>query len=841
MPKTDGTQPMKNERFHSHIPAPDRRQPVSTYRLQLTPEFTFDHVIEILPYLSKLGVTDVYFSPILQAAPGSTHGYDVVDHAKIAAALGGIDGFRRASRAIHDAGMHLVVDVVPNHMSVPTPLYHNRALWSVLREGQDSPFTNWFDIELSDDADGLLLPVLGERIGDVLAKGEIELTTMVVPGFEDDGEMPILRYFDHVFPVRKGTESLPLFELLDRQHYRLAYWRVANEELNYRRFFDVDTLAAIRVELDDVFRESHALLLDLFNEGLIDAFRIDHPDGLADPRQYFRNLHEATGGAWLVAEKILEGEESLPSDWPCAGTTGYDALRRVQGLITDPSGIGDMVQIYAEISGETESVASVEVSAKRQIVSTSLYAEVDRLANLIAEVCRADVRLRDHTFRSILDALSELIIHMPRYRAYVIPGERPTAEDEGILRAAAEQAARNLDDDQAQTLTVVVDLLLGNEIGSAGRTHEDRRQEAIIRFQQVCGAVMAKGVEDTTFYRYTALISANEVGGGPAHFTCSPDEFHAWQSYMQQAWPVSGITTTTHDTKRGEDVRAVVAALSEYSKDWMSLLMALRPAVRSFGVDGQIENLIWQTVIGSWTPAGPIQYERLEAYLLKAAREQKSWTTWTESDDVAEATMLELAKFLVTDEVTTTALSEFFAKIHTAVRTNILSARALHMTIVGVSDLYQGQEITQNSLVDPDNRRPVDYDRLAAMLTELDVNGIANNADLDTEKLWFTSKLLRLRRRYPQLASAQSRYAPLPVSTGHAIAFVRTIDEEPQIITVASRLTGALEHSGGFGAHSVVIPEGDWVNIFTGAEISGGTHNISDVLSRFPAAVLERK
>ena len=351
---------------------------------------------------------------------------------------------------------------------------------------------------------------------------------------------------------------------------------------------------------------------------------------------------------------------------------------------------------------------------------------------------------------------------------------------------------------------------------------------------------MAKGVEDTTFYRYTALISANEVGGGPAHFACSPDDFHAWEGFMQQAWPASVVTTTTHDTKRGEDVRAVVAALSEYSKEWISLLMALRPAVRNFDVNGQIENLIWQTVIGSWTPEGPIEYERLEAYLLKAAREQKSWTTWTESNEAAETAMLEFAKYITTDEKTTTALSAFFTKIHAAVRTNILSARALHMTMVGVADLYQGQEITQNSLVDPDNRRAVDYDRLSKMLSDLDDNGIGNQADLDAEKLWFTSRLLRLRRRYPQLASI-SRYAPLPVSTGHAIAFVRSIDDEPRIITVASRLSGAVERSGGSNSHSVVLPEGAWLNIFTGETISGGSRLISDVLGQFPAAVLERK
>lgn len=841
------TQPIADvhprERHHAHIPGGDNHQPVTTYRLQLTPDFTFDDVHDVIPYLVNLGVTDVFFSPILQAAPGSTHGYDVVDHEKISDALGGIDAFRRVSKAIHDAGMHVVVDVVPNHMSVPTPLYHNRALWSVLREGNESQYANWFDIDLSEDTDGLLVPVLGARIGEVLSNGEITRDTMVIPGFESEGEIDVLRYYDHIFPIRKGTESLPLNELVDRQFYRPAYWRVANEELNYRRFFDVDTLAAIRVEIDDVFDRSHALLLELFNEGLIDSFRIDHPDGLADPRGYFRRLHEATGGAWLVAEKILEGDEYLPNDWPCAGTTGYDGLQRLQGLFTDPSGIGELTQVYSEISGSTDSVSSVEVAAKRQIIENSLYAEVDRLTTLIAAECHADVRLRDHTHRSIFDAVSELIVHMPRYRAYVVPGERPSSEDEGILRGAAEAAARELVEDRRETLAIVVDLLLGNEIGSAGRTQEERRGEAIIRFQQVCGAVMAKGVEDTTFYRYSALISANEVGGGPHHITTSPDEFHAWQDYMRRAWPVTGIVTTTHDTKRGEDVRAYVAALSEHAKEWATLLADLRRLTeesRPGDLDGQMENLIWQTVIGTWTESGPIEIERLEAYLLKAAREQKSWTTWTEQNSQAEEGMLTFARSIIRDPQTCSLLEGFYQRIAPTARAIILGMRAVQLTMVGVPDMYQGQEITQNSLVDPDNRRPVSFESLARALERMDDDGLTQSPSINQEKLWIVSRAVRLRKKYPQLASASAGYTPLPVSTGHAFAFVRSIDDEPTVATIVTRQKGVLDAASGFGSHTVVLPEGSWTNILTGETIDGGSVELATILDQFPTAILER-
>ncbi|MCM3906533.1 malto-oligosyltrehalose synthase [Trueperella bernardiae] len=824
-------------RHHSHVPSKGRHQPVTSYRIQVSPDFDFAAVEAIVPYLASLGITDVFFSPILQAAPGSMHGYDVVDHERISADLGGIEAFRSVSRAIHDAGMHLIVDIVPNHMAVPTPLYRNRALWSALRDGEDSPYRTWFDISLSDSGDGLLMPVLGDRIGKVLATGEITIEKMVVPGFEEDGPTQVVCYYDHVFPVRRGTEALPLAELLDAQYYRLAHWRVANEEINYRRFFDVDTLAAIRVEDEGVFRQSHALLIELFEEGLIDAFRIDHPDGLADPRGYFRNLHEASGGAWSVAEKILEGEETLPTDWPAAGTTGYDTLQRLQGLFTAPEGLPALTQLYGEMSGSTDSVATVEVKAKRQIVATSLFAEVDRLASLLAAICHSDVRLRDHTFRSLRDVVVELVVHMDRYRAYVVPGERPDPEDERVLRAAAERAARNLDADRQESLDVVIDILLGNEIGSAGRTHESRRNEVIVRFQQVCGAVMAKGVEDTTFYRYTALTSANEVGGGPSHFTTTPDQFHDFQTRTHLTWPVTMSTLSTHDTKRCEDVRARIAPISQYAQEWIATLTQARDLVadeRPADLDGQMENLLWQTLIGTWD-GGPIEQRRLEDYLLKAAREQKSWTTWTEQNEAGEQGMLDYASAILSDDDALALLADFHELTRAATRTMILSQKAIQMTAIGVPDTYNGEEVTQTSLVDPDNRRPVDFTGLAKMLAKLDRDGLPSSPSLDQEKLWFTSRLARLRRELPELASAECGYQALPVSTGYALAFARTRADQAILATVAMR------HVPEFaGEYTVVLPEGSWLNVLTGAELEGGTRDLAEVLGRFPAAVLEK-
>ena len=829
----------------THAPSPECRQPVSTYRLQLTPDFTFSDAVNVLPYLKKLGVTDIYCSPILQAAPGSMHGYDVVDHTKISESLGGRLAFQRLADAAHANGMGVVVDVVPNHMAVPTPLYLNRALWSVLRDGSDSPYVNWFDIELSSARDGLLMPVLGSRIGTVLANGEISLETMVVPGFEDDGEQPVVRYYEHVFPVRAQTEALPLAELLDQQYYRLAYWRVAEDELNYRRFFDVDTLAAIRVEEPEVFDQSHALLLDLYAGGYIDGFRIDHPDGLADPRQYFKRLHRATDGAWIVAEKILEGDEELPGDWRCSGTTGYDASWRIGSLLTDPSGVGPLLAQYVEMSGTTKSLGALESEAKRQILETSLTAELERLTDLMVGVCHADLRLRDHTRRTLREALSALIVEMDRYRAYVVPRERPSQVAEQALVEATTRAAEGLDDDVRDSLDVVVDILLGHEVGSAGRTHEDARAEAIIRFQQVCGAVMAKGVEDTTFYRYTVLTSATEVGGNPLRASLTPDELTGWTQRISSLWPVTMTCLSTHDTKRGEDVRASISVLSEWATEWRSLMTKLRSrhaSDRPWDIDGQIENLLWQTIVGTWTDDGPIESERLVAYLQKAAREQKSWTTWTNPNEEAEEALYRYARTILSTPETLADCAEAYQRTAASRRVATLSQKVLGLTLLGVADNYQGQEVLQNSLVDPDNRRAVDYEELNAILDDLDSREtLPARASLNQEKLWVTSRILRLRRERPAtFASTRAGFEPLPVTTGHAYAFTRTLDNQPDVVVLVQRLPHALNNVGGFGNHSVVLPKGRWTDTLTGAVVEGGSALLVELFGQLPVAVLVR-
>ena len=530
--------------------------PQATYRLQLRAEFGFDDAATVVPYLSGLGISHAYLSPILQAAPGSTHGYDVVDHSRLSEPAGGRPAFDRLAARLADHRMGAVADVVPNHVAVPTPARLNKALWSVLRDGPGSPYAEWFDVDWGSGNQPLLMAVLGQRIGRVLADGELSV----------DGD--VLRYYEHEYPLRPGTENLPIAELVTEQWYRLAHWRVADEELNYRRFFDVDTLAAVRVETQEVFDATHELLLELLHEGKLNGFRIDHPDGLAEPRGYLRRLAERTGGAWVVVEKILEGTEELPHDWPCAGTTGYDALLRVGGLFVDPAGAAPLAALHSELTGAPADFGPVVEEAKREVVKHGQYAEVHRLVELLARICQDDVRLRDHTRRAFHEVVVELLVHFDVYRAYVVPGEQPAPTAIDALERAAGKARQNLDDDRQETLDVVLQLLLGRETGTASRIDEHARHELIVRFQQTCGPVMAKGVEDTAFYRWFRLTSLNEVGGDPEHFGVTPEEFHAFAARLNQHWPKTMTTLSTHDTKRSEDVRARLGVLSEQPAAW---------------------------------------------------------------------------------------------------------------------------------------------------------------------------------------------------------------------------------------------------------------------------------
>ena len=831
--------------WSGHVPAQGRRTPVTTYRLQMGSTLTFDDARRLVPYLRDLGVTDVYLSPVLAAAPGSTHGYDVVDHTRISEAMGGRAGLERLAADVHKAGMGLVLDIVPNHMAVPTPAWHNLPLWSVLRDGPDSPYASWFDVPIEAP---ILMPVLGARIGKVLADEQLVLERMVVPTEPERGEQWVLRYFDHVFPVAEGTQSLPMHVLVGRQHYRLAYWKVGDAETNYRRFFDVGTLAAIRVEEPEVFAGSHELVLDLLRTGTVDALRVDHPDGLADPTGYLNQLWEATDGAWIVAEKILAPDEPLPVGWHVAGTTGYGASWRIDQLQVDQGGATRLGGLMHELTGQGPiDYERVVEQAKREIINGSLAAEVNRLARLLDELTVQDVRLRDHTLHDLRACVVELLIAAQRYRAYVRPGQAADPDQAAVLHADAERARSRLEADQSETLDMVVALLLGEPVGSEGLTASPLRTEAVIRFQQVCGAVTAKGVEDTAFYRWTHLTSLTEVGGDPSGFALGADEAHAWADRVQDLWPCTMVTSTTHDTKRGEDVRARLDVLASYAEEWTDMIRRLRAATedaRPTDLDGRTENLLWQTLWGTWAPDSddPMTAERLTAYLIKASREQKGWTTWSAPDIDREQGLTDYATHLLTDPDTADELNAFAALTAKDVSSIILANKAMTLTWLGVADIYQGSELTRTSLVDPDNRRAVDYDGeggLRALLSR--VSAGSSPRTLDQEKLRLTHRLAQLRAERPDtFVGPRSGYRTVPVTTSHAFAYARLLDEEPDVVVIVRRLGRRLRRLGGWREESVVLPDGHWTEVLTEQSIDGGAQRLADVVGDLPVVVLAR-
>ncbi len=791
----------------------DRHLPTSTYRLQLHSGFGFAAAAEQVPYLAALGISHLYLSPVLQAAPGSMHGYDVVDHTRISDDLGGEAGLVALAEQAHAHDLGVVVDVVPNHMALPTPAYLNAPLWDTLRRGRDSATAGWFDIDWDLCEQKVGLPVLGGPLGDVVDAGELQLA-------EHEGQ-PVLRYYDQVFPVAPGTTGGSVADVLARQHYVLSNWRDKDDVLGYRRFFDVDTLVAVRVELDDVFDATHALLLSLHRRGVIDGFRIDHPDGLADPQGYLSRLRDATDGAWVVVEKILEGDEALPAEWATAGTTGYDAIRALSDALVPPVGAA-LDELWRKTGGEA-SLATTELEAKRHVLDVLLKPELRRLVRRAASAA-ADA---GHTVREadLEAALTEMLVRVRTYRAYVRLDEPPSADAVHAIeemRAGAQRARPDL----ALPLAVLRDLLLDSTTSSeAGR-------DLVVRFQQVCGPVMAKGVEDTTFYRFNRLIALNEVGGDPGALE-RPDDgaLHAWAERQSLTTPTGMTTLSTHDTKRGEDVRAGLLAAAEDLDGWRSLWTLVRKAAAELSVDEPTAYLVMQTLVGTW----PITIDRLGDYLEKAVREAKQHTAWTDGDEEYERQVHELAARCLAEGEIATAAGAWVTQLQPAIRGVTLTSKLLQLMLPGVPDVYQGCETVERSLVDPDNRRPVDYAERLRRLERLDSG--ATRRDLDDDKLWVTSTALRLRRHRPEQFGAAATYRPLPTTSRHAIGFVRS----EQIAVLGTRWPVAQSRSGWAGA-TVSLPDGAWTDLFTGSGVvGGGAVACEGLFAELPVALLVRE
>ena len=791
-------------------------EPGSTYRLQLRRDFGFAAAAGLADYLAALGVTHAYLSPILQAAPGSLHGYDVVDHGRVCDELGGEDGFRAMVAAFRRRGLGVVVDVVPNHMGIGAPESLNRQFWSVLACGQDSPYAHWFDIDWAARDGRLLLPILGGPVADSAADLTVDWSS----------DAPVLRYFEHELPLRSGTARLPLDRLLDAQHYELADWRIAATELNWRRFFDVTTLIGVQVQEPDVFAATHQVLLRLVADGLIDGLRVDHPDGLADPRGYLRRLGQATSG-WVITEKILTGDEELPADWDCAGTTGYDALGRIGGVFTDPAGAGPLTSEYIRFTGGPGQFDPVAAAAKREIAYGSLAAEISRLAGVAART--GDPALAAASAGDLRAVIAELVCAVPVYRAYVMPGEPPPAVSAAVLAAAARRARGGLPAELGALLDAVLAVLVAPGTGVAARA------ELAVRFQQTCGPVMAKGVEDTAFYRWSRLTALNEVGGEPGRLGLSPAAFHAFAAGLAADWPATMTTLSTHDTKRGEDLRARLGVLAERPVEWAAAVADWHERAMVLGAppEPDTEYLLWQTLAGAW-PIGP---GRLAQYLRKAMREAKTRTSWTDQDTEYEESVVGLARAVLADAGLAGSIADFVARIEPDARVNSLGAKLVQLTMTGVPDVYQGCELGSFSLVDPDNRRPVDFARRMDLLVSIDDPGAGPARGLDADKLRVTSRALRLRRDHPGWFAGG--YEPLAAdgpAAEHALAFVRG----GAAVTVATRLPAGLRRRGGWSGTTLPLPPaaGTWRDVLTGTVHDGARLSMAELTGQLPVALL---
>ncbi|WP_430591678.1 malto-oligosyltrehalose synthase [Humidisolicoccus flavus] len=767
--------------------------PQSTYRLQLSKDFTLHDAAAVLPQLRRLGIDWVYLSPILQATRGSSHGYDVVDHGSIDEERGGADGLLALSTEARRLGMGVLVDIVPNHVGVQSPR-ENGWWWDVLRHGQDSQFARCFDIDWAAGAGKLVIPVLGDD--DVRDDGAVANLRL------EKGE---LWYHDNRYPLAPGSEQFTdANEALAAQHYRLAHWKEADAGLNYRRFFAVSTLAAIRVEDPVVFEASHAEIRRWFAEGLVDGLRVDHPDGLADPQGYLRDLAKLTNNAYVLVEKILEPGEELAEQWATAGTTGYDSLGAIDRVLTAKKGKEPLEALSMKLRGAEEPLdwAAMIHGTKRTIADTILRSEVLRIDRDLQQQ-------RGFVPEQSADAIAELLACFPVYRSYLPLGR----DDLGDAAKLAKQWRPDL----ADAIEDLVPLLA------------NPKHAAAVRFQQTSGMVMAKGVEDTAFYRYARLTSLNEVGGDPSEFSLDTVDFHSAMAHRQREWPNAMNALSTHDTKRGEDVRARITTISEVPETWEGMLdrlMVFAPLQ-----DREFSNLMLQAVVGAW----PASRDRLLAYAEKASREASTSTQWTAPNEEYEAALHGLIDSVFDIPDARKLIEDFVAFVDEGWRSNALSAKLLNLTIPGVPDVYQGSELWEQSLVDPDNRRPIDFAELAAKLERLESEERPVFSEGALAKLHIVNEALQLRQRKPEFFS---RYDPI-LARGeqgtHVVAFDRG-----GAVTVVTREPISLAREGGWGDTSISLPEGHWRCVLSGSAYESGSVPMTELLRLFPVALLER-
>src|SRR5271166_1979538 len=758
---------------------------LSTYRLQLRGAssgfgFTFADAENLLDYLDELGVTHLYLSPVMTAAPGSNHGYDVTDPTTVSPELGGPDGLARLSAAARTRGMGLVVDIVPNHVGIADPR-QNAWWWDVLRCGQSSPYAAFFDIDWDLDEGGrIVLPVLGsdDDVADLKVDGDL------------------LRLGDLALPIAPGTGEGTGPEVHDRQHYRLVGWR--NGVCGYRRFFSITSLAGLRQEDPAVFDASHTEVARWFSEGLLDGVRIDHPDGLSDPCGYLTRLRELVGpDAWIVIEKILAVDEALEPTLPVAGTTGYDVLRQVGGVFVDPAGEETLTALVDSAGLDYHAMPKLLAELKIRAATETLASELARLRRAIAAAARTDHPL-------LPEAIAALLTHIGVYRSDY-PGLAallPTALAE--TQAESPQLGPALE-------------VLAAALARGG--------EPATRLQQLCGAVTAKAVEDCLFYRDARLVSLNEVGGEPHRFGVGAAEFHHRAATRAQLWPQTMTTLSTHDTKRGEDVRARIGVLSqvpslwaEFVARWQTVTPAPDPATGLF---------LWQNIFGVWAAGGEVTGElrdRLHAYAEKAMREAAWHTSWQDPNADFEGAVHGWLD-AVLDGPVARELTSLVARLQPHADNDALGQKLLALTVPGVPDIYQGTELWDDSLVDPDNRRPVDYATRRHALNSL-----------QHPKIRVVKAALKLRRARPDTFLRGGHHPVLAAGAAadHVVAFRRGDD----VLVAVTRWTVRLEQNG-WGDTAVELPDGSWTDALTGAVVAGRVQAV-ELFAELPVALLER-
>ncbi len=926
---------------------PDLR---ATARLQFHRDFPMDRATDLVPYFARLGISHVYASPLLTARPGSTHGYDIVDHAAINPELGGMTALRRLVSALRAHDMGLILDIVPNHMGVGGA---DNAWWlDVLEWGRASPYATFFDIDWEPPdptlRGTLLAPFLGASYGDALAAGDI-----VLKFDEADGRFFASVYDAHRFPIaprdyptilRAAAGSLDalaepfvaandaearervaagraalldaypaqrtsfaaalaafapgeadsrnrLHMLLERQAYRLAWWRAASDEINWRRFFDINGLAGMRQERPEVFDATHAFVLELYAEGLIDGLRIDHVDGLADPRGYCRKLRRrmqtehARRPAALQAEppvlwveKILFAHERLASDWLTDGTTGYDFMNEASAVLHDPAGEAALTQLWTGLTGRAASFETEAEAARRQILRQALSSELWATSAAFHRVLRRNLATRDWTLTRVRRALEEILVHFHTYRIYAGLGGASESDQQALAwaMAGARRTTRTAD---AGLLDIMQRLIAGDGIRDvpAGAARAGWLR-AMVGFQQLSAPTAAKSVEDTAFYRYGRLLSRNEVGSEPSQWCLAPTAYHATARERRRRLPRALLATATHDHKRGEDTRARLAVLSEIPAEWEAAVgrwtrlnaAAKREVGGAVAPDTADELMLYQTLVAAWPldlapddAQGVAAFrERVGGWLEKSVREAKRHSEWAAPNEAYEQACRELlAQCLdpARSAPVVREIADFAARIAPAGAANGLAQTMLRLTSPGVPDLYQGTEFWDFSLVDPDNRRPVDFAARQAALADQPAPGLLLGKWRDGRvKQAVIARALALRSRLPGLF-AHGTYLPLRAEGPQAervLAFLRVHEDRAALVAVGRLLTPLLDGRAAsplppvtsWRETSLLMPRNlmsrTWSDALGGSpapsqQIAGGRISLAHIFAALPVALWE--